>query len=102
MSGVTIDELADRARIRRQVLAEILEDELRDGRVRRDDDGRYTIVCERFARETLEAFRDLQPFEAEDDSRFANGHRRVKLVTGAFRPHERDAIDRPLRNGDSP
>jgi hypothetical protein len=101
MSGVTIDELADLARVRRNALAEIFEEEVRKGRVRRDDDDRYAIVLERFPRESIEAVRRLRPPEVEDCSRFArstDGRRRVRLVSGSFRAHERAALEAPLWN----
>jgi hypothetical protein len=74
--GVTVDELADRARVRRGVLVEVLDEELRRGRVVRDAGGRYAIVLDRFPPETIEALRQLRPVGVDDRSRFARPGRR--------------------------
>jgi hypothetical protein len=105
VSGATIEELASRTHARLGVLAEILEQEVRDGRVLRDDAGRYAIVPERFARESIEGLRQLRPLDTDDLSSFArqtSGRRRLRLAAGGLRDHERAALAEPLWNGEAP
>jgi hypothetical protein len=54
-TALTFDELISRTRARRADLSVVLNDEQRLGRVDRDQDGRYRLVCDAFTPEVVTA-----------------------------------------------
>jgi hypothetical protein len=79
VTGAALEEIAARTGTPRFLLADVLDQELKRGRVRRDYEGRYELVRERFDANVLAALDHLEPPDF-------NGSRPAEKVQLGARP----------------